>query len=52
MDNKSTIPYLAKNEHGVPTLYVEDNPFLILGGELHNSSASSLEYMEEEIWRE
>ena len=50
MDNKSTIPYLAKNEYGVPTLYVEDKPFLILGGELHNSSASSLEYMEEEIW--
>lgn len=30
-------------------LYVQGRPYLVLGGELHNSSASSLEYMEP-IW--
>jgi beta-galactosidase GanA len=30
-------------------LIVDGNPFLVLGGELHNSSASSLDYMEP-IW--
>lgn len=44
------VPYIAKNENGIPTLYVENAPFLIIGGELHNSSSSSLEFMEQEVW--
>jgi hypothetical protein len=30
-------------------LFVDDKPFIVLGGELHNSSASSIEYMKP-IW--
>lgn len=44
------IPYIAENKHGVPTLYVKEEPFLMLGGELHNSAASSLEWMDKEVW--
>jgi hypothetical protein len=37
-------------QQGVTTqLVVDDKPFVILGGELHNSSASSLAYMEP-VW--
>lgn len=45
-----SMPYLGKNENNIPTLYVDEKPFMILGGELHNSSASSLDYMEEKVW--
>lgn len=37
-------------ENGRTTLLVDGRPFLILGGELHNSSGSSLAYMEERVW--
>ncbi|MBR2781782.1 MAG: DUF5597 domain-containing protein [Oscillospiraceae bacterium] len=37
-------------ENGIGTLYVDGKPFIGLGGELHNSSASSTEYMREKIW--
>src|SRR3954467_11557830 len=41
-------PHLRK--HGSATqLIVDGRPFLVLGGELHNSSASSTEYMRP-IW--
>ena len=43
------IPYLKKQHHRV-TLMVDDKPFLILGGEFHNSSGSDLKYMEEHVW--
>ena len=44
----SAIPRLTK--HGTATqLIVHNKPFLILGGELGNSSASSLKYMEP-VW--
>lgn len=43
------LPYL-KNDDGQVTLMVDDKPFLILGGELHNSSGSDLQYMEEHVW--
>lgn len=42
------IPHLARNGEAVH-LMVDGAPFLILGGELHNSSASSLAYMED-VW--
>src|SRR6187551_1327097 len=44
----SSIPRLAKNG-SYTQLIVDDKPFLILGGELGNSSASSNEYMRP-IW--
>ena len=37
-------PHL-ETRHGVRQLVVDGKPFLILGGELHNSSSSSLAYM-------
>lgn len=45
----ATIP-IIKNDNGIPTLYVKNEPFLVLGGEIHNSAASDLTYMEKEIW--
>ncbi|MDR1762556.1 MAG: hypothetical protein LBR64_01170, partial [Dysgonamonadaceae bacterium] len=45
----NALPHLQK--HGSATqLIVDGKPFLILGGELANSSASSLSYMEP-IWQ-
>jgi hypothetical protein len=46
----STIPHLERK--GTATqLIVDDQPFLMLGGELHNSSSSSVDYMKP-IWPE
>ena len=43
------IPYLTKQ--GASTqLIVDDRPYLIIGGELHNSSSSSMWYMQP-IWK-
>ncbi len=39
-----------KSDRGLPTLYVKGEPFFALAGELHNSSSSSLEYMERQVW--
>lgn len=40
----AALPHLEKR--GIATqLIVDDKPFLVLGGELHNSSSSSIEYM-------
>ena len=47
---KKRIPCIAPDSNGIPVLYVQGEPFLILGGELHNSSSSSLEFMEKEVW--
>ncbi len=44
-----SIPHLEKRG-SVTQLIVEDKPFLVLGGELHNSSSSSLDYMRP-IWQ-
>jgi len=41
-------PHL-ETRHGVRQLIVDGQPFLILGGELHNSSSSSSNYMET-VW--
>jgi hypothetical protein len=43
-----SLPYI-KETNGVKQLIVDDESFVILGGELMNSSASSIEYMEP-IW--
>ena len=41
---------VKKDEKGIPTLYVDGKPFFAYSGEIHNSSASSLEFMEEKVW--
>jgi beta-galactosidase GanA len=46
MDNR--IPYLRK-QGSATQLMVDGKPFLVLGGELHNSSSSDLAFMEP-IW--
>jgi hypothetical protein len=43
------IPHL-KSRGTATQLVVDGKPFLILGGELHNSSASSLDYLDS-VWR-
>ena len=48
MQAQSNIPRLARNGNTIQLL-VNDKPFLVLGGELGNSSASSDEYMRP-IW--
>lgn len=42
------IPHIEK-QNGHPVLMVEDRPFILLAGEVHNSDSSSPEYMEK-IW--
>lgn len=44
------LPKLQNNEQGLTSLIVDGGPFPILGGELHNSSASNLDYMKEHVW--
>jgi beta-galactosidase GanA len=44
----ATPPHLRK-QGSATQLIVDDQPFLLLGGELHNSSASSLEYLDQ-LW--
>ena len=47
-----TLPYLKKDDRGIMTLYVEEKPYMMLAGEIHNSSSSSLGYMKEKVWPE
>ena len=44
----SSLPHLSQN-HGATQIIVDGKPFLVRGGELENSSASSLAYMET-VW--
>ena len=44
------LPYLGRDERGLPVLYADGAPYLMLAGEIHNSSSSSLEYMREKVW--
>ena len=44
----STLPRVRQNG-SVKQLFVDDRPFVMLAGELHNSSASSIEYMKP-VW--
>jgi beta-galactosidase GanA len=45
---ENSTPHL-ETRHGVRQLVVDGKPFLILGGELRNSSSSSREYMKR-VW--
>lgn len=49
LTSKSYSQTYLKQQGTVKQLYVKDNPFLILGGELGNSSSSNTEYMGK-IW--
>ena len=44
----SPIPYLTK-KGSATQLVVDNKPFLMIAGELHNSSSSTIEYMQS-IW--
>ena len=44
-----SIPCLMEDGGG-KYLVVDGKPFLALGGELHNSSGSDLEYMDRVVW--
>lgn len=44
------IPQIKKDKQGKRTFLVDGAPFVALSGELHNSSSSSLRYMDEHIW--
>jgi beta-galactosidase GanA len=39
-----------RKENGESILYVDGKPFIALSGELHNSSSSSLDYMDRVVW--
>ena len=43
-------PIVKKDEKGIYTLFVNDKPFFCRSGEIHNSSASNLDFMEKEVW--
>lgn len=44
------LPEIKTDNHGISRLWVDGKAFPILGGELRNSSASSLTYMNEQVW--
>ncbi|MDO4292411.1 MAG: DUF5597 domain-containing protein [Eubacteriales bacterium] len=46
----AAIPVIAPGPNAEPVLFVDNEPFLMLGGELHNSASSSLLFMEKEVW--
>jgi hypothetical protein len=50
VNTTSGMPQLVKQDK-VSQLYVDQKPFLILGGELNNSSSSSINYMQP-IWKQ
>jgi beta-galactosidase GanA len=49
MTTTNQLPHLAR-VNGATRLIVDGSPTLLRGGELHNSSASSLAYMNREVW--
>lgn len=46
----SALPHLETNKQGQTHLIVDGKPFIMLGGELHNSSTGSAQYMAP-IWK-
>ena len=45
-----SVPYVKKDQKGIATLYINDEPFFCRAGEIHNSGASDPEYMNEHVW--
>lgn len=50
IEKKINIPEIKKL-NGLPTLYVKNEPFFALAGEIHNSSAYDLKFMESQVWK-
>ncbi len=50
MSIQKELPEIRKDKLGRASFYVDGSPFIALAGELHNSSASSLRYMDETVW--
>lgn len=50
MSIQKELPEIRKDKLGRAAFYVDGAPFIALAGELHNSSASSLRYMDETVW--
>ena len=44
------LPVVKRDERGIATLYVNDRPFFMRSGEIHNSSASNEAFLEESLW--
>lgn len=44
------LPQIKYAETGDAALYVDGKEFFVLGGEIHNSVSSCMEYMEEYVW--
>ena len=44
----SQLPYLDKSENSIK-LIADGEPYIMLGGELHNSTSSSVQYMQN-VW--
>lgn len=49
MERKRKIPYIG-DVNGGKALIVDQKPYTMLAGEVHNSSSCSLAYMEENVW--
>ena len=45
-----SFPCIRRDENGIDTLYVHDQPFLMRSGEIHNSAAASLDFLEQNVW--
>ncbi|MBO5998756.1 MAG: DUF5597 domain-containing protein [Lachnospiraceae bacterium] len=46
---KKELPEI-RDLNGIPTFFVDGEPFFAMGGELHNSSVSSNDYMDKNVW--
>lgn len=44
------MPYIGNDGSNIKTLFVDGKAFMILGGEIHNSSASGISYMNSMVW--
>ena len=49
MQSKKEIPQIKKDKNGRVTWLVDGKPYIALAGEIHNSSSSSLQYMDEQV---
>lgn len=50
MNSRKELPQIKKDKNGRAAWLVDGKPYIALAGELHNSSSSSLRYMDERVW--
>lgn len=50
MSSKKEMPQIKKDKNGRSVWLVDGAPYIALAGEIHNSSSSSLQYMDEKVW--